>query len=63
MFLWISWPFEWCQVMMELRRIHMKVYERGRRQSLSVACQPVMSWKAFQEPRRQEIEAISCDFM
>ena len=41
----------------------MKVYERGRRQSLSVACQPVMSWKAFQEPRRQEIEAISCDFM
>lgn len=37
------------EVMVELRRIHLKVYEKGRRQSVTHSHQPVMSWKAFQD--------------
>eukprot|EP00434_Breviolum_minutum_P008755 symbB.v1.2.007716.t3/scaffold479.1/size198797/8 len=42
-------PEELEEVLLELRRIHQKVYEKGRRLSISGSCQPVMSWKAFQD--------------
>ena len=49
--------FPGLQVIMELRRIHQTIFEKGPRTSLQgkahQAFQPVISWKAFQVARLQ----------